>query len=374
MRYLIPVLIITVSIAACSTSPATPHSIAGTSQQKASGKNPPSSPHSTQISGVFATHKVAPQYPPEAQIRDLQGCVRVIFKLDAKGRPTHIESRLSVPSGVFDHAAIETISQWRFSVKNQTMNFADEGSYINQTIAFFLGGDTTRSQSIVNWACTQPAPRVLVVSPAPGKSNIRISNKQESRGVDIVHMPDPNRKPLPNGWVDVKFCIDSQGNVTHAFTESSSPRGLYDRIALTALKSWPFTARSIRNSAVETCGMSYRIRIIGSATLAKRPVVINQNATAVQSADLRMPKGRGNRGGQVTLRFCVDKNGKVSQTKVTRSRPTKLFDQAAIHVLRVWTFWPRTLNEKPVRTCNLEETVTFKPERNNLVWIYPAAS
>lgn len=101
---------------------------------------------------------------------------------------------------------------------------------------------------------------------------------------------------------------------------------------------------------------------------------MNQRLTAIPIRDLDLPKGRVPRKGRVTLRFCIDRDGSVSGTRVIKSRPRSVFDKAAEKMLHVWDYWPMTVKGKAVRSCGVRETVVFKLGSGRLAWVYPASS
>ena len=201
-----------------------------------------------------------------------------------------------------------------------------------------------------------------------------MSDKESAQRVSIVQIPDPRHKPLTNGWVDVKFCIGKKGQVVDAAAYKASPPGLYNRAALAALASWKFTARRAYGSHyARTCGLTYHIRIVGQASLAHGPTVLDQRPTAIQADDLALSGDSHPARGKVTMRFCVGKDGKVSDARAIQSHPAGIYDRAAVKILQVWSYWPKTVNGKPVRDCNVEESIAFKLGHDQLVWAYPGA-
>ncbi len=300
----------------------------------------------------------------------------MIFDLDAKGHPTHLQALASVPNDVFDHSAIQAISRWRFRVTNkkgQSTNVPVKG--IVQDIEFFIGDIGSHTRSIIHWICKQPPPRTVIVQSTPATTGIRASNKKNKQWVTLVQMPNLHHKPLVNGRVDVRFCVDDKGQAENVEAYKSFPHGLYNRAAIAAVKSWKFSAReAVDSHYVTTCDLSYRIRIVGQASLARDPTFVNQRPTAIRTDDLSLPSGSHIRHGKVTIRFCIDKDGKVSNPKAIKSQPSGMFDQAAIRILHIWSYWPRTIDGEPMRTCNVEESITFKLGRDQLVWAYPGTS
>ncbi len=323
---------------------------------------------------IVPIRRVPPRYPAEAQDQGIQGCVDVEFYLDHKGRPTHLQAWASVPNGVFDQAAIQTVATWLFRVTDRQGQLTTAGAVpLFQPIIFSMYGTTTRAYSIINWICHQPPPRTLVVASGTASAGIRILKSKGDKWVDVVRMPDPHHTLLKNGWVDVGFCINAKGRVTDTSITSSSPHGLYDRAALAALKSWSFSGRKNSAWAVKTCGLRYHIPIIGAASLARGPAVINQRPTAIPTRDLSLPKGKIPPKGRVTLQFCIDKEGSVSDATTIKSQAASVFDQTAVQMLQIWKYWPKTVNDNPVRSCGIQETVVFKLGHSHLVWVYPAS-
>jgi TonB family protein len=53
-------------------------------------------------------------YPPEAHAQGIEGYVIVQYDVDATGRVINAEVIEAEPAGVFDAAALETVSSWRF--------------------------------------------------------------------------------------------------------------------------------------------------------------------------------------------------------------------------------------------------------------------
>ena len=298
----------------------------------------------------------------------------MIFRLDDQGHPTHLQVLASVPNNVFNQTAIQTIAMWLFRVTDMQGHLTTAGSMLmDQVIQFSIYGATMRAKSIINWICDQPPPQTLIVISTAATTGIRIS-ENSNKWVDIVHMPNPHHTPLKNGWVNIGFCIDGKGRVTHTTIQNSSPKGLYDKAAIAALKTWDFDARTMRGEPNNTCGLSYHIPVIGQTRLAQGPAAINQRPTAIQIWDLSLPKGKVPPRGHVTLRLCIDKDGSVSDVRVIKLQSDDAFAQAAIKMLHVWQYWPRTVNGKPQRTCNVQETVIFKLGHRHLVWAYPSTS
>jgi len=77
-------------------------------------------------------------YPPAARAAGTEGYVVVRYDIDAEGRvinPTVVEAQ---PAGVFDAAALETVSSWRFRPARSTSRLeVIEG--VQSRVQFSLG-------------------------------------------------------------------------------------------------------------------------------------------------------------------------------------------------------------------------------------------
>ncbi len=317
---------------------------------------------------IFPTRRWRPTYPRAASSHGIQGCVNVQFYVDAAGRPIGMQAAASQPRGVFDRAAIHAISHWRFSVTDESGRHVPTYDYVSQVIVFVLnnGGG---AGSLVRWICDQPVGRTLIVAraPLPASHPIRVTSKDKKR-VDVVRFPVAQATALPNGWVDIHFCVGRQGEVTHAKVRDSSPPGLYDDVALAALNTWDFEARKVLGHAVKTCGMSVHVPVYGADFLEKAPAILNHGPTALRKTDLGLNGDRIPKSGRVTMAFCIEPDGSVDHEKVIQSKPAAVFNRAAIKVLHMWQYWPRTVNGKPIATCNVQATIRFRNTRNRLLW------
>jgi TonB family protein len=78
-------------------------------------------------------HSVAPQYPASAYRQKIGGSVTVRFTVGLDGKTHHIRIIKAHPRGVFNHAAIQAVRQWRFKPPStptqvtQTVHFTPPG-------------------------------------------------------------------------------------------------------------------------------------------------------------------------------------------------------------------------------------------------------
>jgi TonB family protein len=96
-----------------------------------------------------AIHAVAPAYPPQALRDGLQGEVDVEFTLSAGGVPRDLRVVGSSAAGLFDAAALQALSQWRFAPS------AVAGKRYRQIFTFRLGASAGMAGAVADDGCVQ---------------------------------------------------------------------------------------------------------------------------------------------------------------------------------------------------------------------------
>jgi len=79
---------------------------------------------------------VKPAYPPEAQRKNIEGRVILSIVVDEMGNVIEATVIQSIPTGIFDEAAVESVMSWRFrpaKLRNQPIR-----ARLNQTVTFTL--------------------------------------------------------------------------------------------------------------------------------------------------------------------------------------------------------------------------------------------
>lgn len=338
----------TFSAASGSAVAATPHGAQATAAP----------PPSTAVT-IVPIYRQKPIYPKEAIRQGVQGCVTVRFNLNREGHPTDLQVWTRYPSDVFDEAAIKTVARWRFRVTDAQGKLTT-ATDVQQEIGFLMTS-TPKTGKILDWLCNQPPPRTLIVASAPAGALGAISVTPSGERVDLVKLPVTPGQQLTDGWVKVSFCVDGYGNVTRAKAEESYPHGFYDEAALRALLTWDFKGREINGKPVTTCDLGYEIPVVGQSRLAKGPVAIGNLPTAVDMRELEGPHHHINfPAGKVTIRFCVEADGSITRAEAVASRSNPALALIGLNVIHSWQYWPREIDGKPVRTCNVEQTIRFR--------------
>ena len=72
------------------------------------------------------------------------------------------------------------------------------------------------------------------------------------------------------------------------------------------------------------------------------------------------PYHKDNLEGWVKLQFDVTELGVVTNIIILESYPSRVFDRSAKKALAKWRYNPKTINNKPVISKGLTETIEFK--------------
>ena len=73
---------------------------------------------------AVAKRQVPPRYPREAAEAGLQGCVLVTFLILPDGKADKYRIERSEPKGIFDHATLVALNEWRFEQPSRPGRFA----------------------------------------------------------------------------------------------------------------------------------------------------------------------------------------------------------------------------------------------------------
>ena len=103
-------------------------------------------PGATLPSATSSTHearllqRVAPEYPPEAERRGIEGSVDLSFTVDPDGNVTDVIVDHSEPSDIFDRAAATAVRRWRYEPKLMSGTPVEE--HMQVQLVFKLGSTT----------------------------------------------------------------------------------------------------------------------------------------------------------------------------------------------------------------------------------------
>ena len=141
------------------------------------------------------------------------------------------------------------------------------------------------------------------------------------------------------GVVVLDATIDPDGKVSNARVVRSV--ALLDAAAVAAVRQWEFTPTVINGRAVPVIMTVTANFTAPEGSSSASPKVIKRVNASYTAEALRAGVQ-----GSVMVEVTIDPQGKVSDTKVTRSIP--LLDSAAVAAARQWEFTPTIIDGKPV--------------------------
>jgi len=104
---------------------------------------------------------------------------------------------------------------------------------------------------------THPAPAAAPEStpppaahPAAPAATVAASTSPVLKRRVEPYYPDDARRTRRQGWVDVRFTVETDGSVSHAGVVGAEPRNVFDRSALTAVERWQFVPGTRDGAAV----------------------------------------------------------------------------------------------------------------------------
>jgi len=174
------------------------------------------------------------------------------------------------------------------------------------------------------------------------------------------------------GSVTVAFTIQSDGSTTDVRIVDSQPPGVFDHVAIEAVKQWrfnPATADGVPVASHVSQTLVFRppARRNGAEAQNAAPPTGNGEQTPTNSVPanihpthLEPPQYptnayRSRLGGSVTVSFMVGRDGNTRDIQVLASQPHHIFDAAAVDAVRHWRF-------KPVKSpTRVVQTITFTP-------------
>lgn len=172
-----------------------------------------------------------------------------------------------------------------------------------------------------------------------------------------------------SGHARIQFCVDVQGRLSNTVVETATPDPLYGYAARRVMEQVNLSAREVSKQPVSTCGLSALVTFSGSAGKQKAgsigrigdvrlsgttPVPAFKSAKPAKVA-LHIPVGtKLPPVAKVEVRFCIDKDGSVSEPEVIKATPARYFDQAAIETVKGWRFASSTR-----RLCDVYQWVKF---------------
>ncbi|MGH9436440.1 MAG: TonB family protein [Terriglobia bacterium] len=342
---------------------------------------------------IYPITTVAANLPPAALHAGAQMCATYLMTVEADGIPKNVRVWSQFPPNAkqFARAGQAAMEKWKFHahhidgrpvatdnvpmVMSYQVSYAeskrDEDSTIGSHIPTHHAERVSGEQATLRWLCGQP-PLHGVSIVAGGTASAAQSAPGEGGGIvanPVTRIPaDSLPAGAQPGKVRIRFCIDGKGRVANTMVYKSSPRGLYDEAARRALAATQFTARKIKGSATESCGLIVQANFSGGSSgevgrlgnmtfddlsgASPVPKLVAQKSVPVS---LHIPAGTPlPKVAKVEVRMCIEKDGAVSQASVVHADPPDYFNQAALQTVAGWRF-----ASPPRRMCDVYQWVQF---------------
>jgi TonB family protein len=160
------------------------------------------------------------------------------------------------------------------------------------------------------------------------------------------------------GHVKIQFTIGIDGQVNDARVMESTPPGLFDGAALTAMKAWRYQPRRIDGQAVEQPNNAISLEFVPP------PAEPAGAATMINASPAFYPRAAYLAGqeGDVTVAFVVDRKGFVKNALVTHSTLPKVFDESALSAIKGSRFRLPTVDGAPSDARAFKMTLPFRLE------------
>lgn len=335
------------------------------------------------------------------------GCVRLNFSVDAHGLPEDIEVWSHYPSGALDKVAADGLARWRFHPAMQDGRAVEWGpefqefvydrsqAWLSQQIISLglqvnswtsgmvnVGGRNGVEPNSVNpslatliWLCRQPLSHGIAImasrtSPSTGPAS---SSEDQLNALDPKITIGANllSSALSAVSVRIRFCVDTKGRIENTIIGKHGHNNSLSKIARMAIEQTEFLPLVAGNMPQQLCGLTARVTIDDQSS--NRDVKVgNINLVGYDSNDrgpqpphfsserpvkisLQIPPGTALPPvAKVELRFCIEKDGSVSNPVVVNADPPKYFDEAARQTVLGWRFAPPSR-----QICDVYQSVKF---------------
>ena len=106
------------------------------------------------------------------------------------------------------------------------------------------------------------------------------------------------------------------------------------------------------------------LRSSGPAVGGRGGVVLDSDVTPLVRIEPQYPRKAAMQGieGWVLLKFDISPAGTVDNIEILGSKPSRIFDRAAVRALRKWKYRPKMEDGKPVEQKNLKIKLDFTLE------------
>jgi TonB family protein len=188
--------------------------------------------------------------------------------------------------------------------------------------------------------------------------------------------PDyPSAAGITDGYVKLRFTIDSEGHVSEAFVVESTPGGLFDAAAIAGVKRWTYRPRLVDGKPVEQPDNMIAIRFKPPANPA--PVWLNPEPPFYprEAFVARLE-------GKVTVGFDVAADGTTANAHILDTTAPGVFDAVSIADINNRFYQPVIVDGQPQPSPGQRAVIEYKladaQVRPNPIYtpkpVYPSAA
>jgi TonB family protein len=262
----------------------------------------------------------APAYPQAVRAIGVEGTVEVALTVLRDGSVGWVQVVRAEPRGYFEQAAAIGVRQWRFRPA------ARDGEPIE-----------CRMHARVRFALTDAA--------AIAQTPVRAGNPQPVYPAALL-------QERIEGYAEVEYDLDPEGNVLNPSLVAAMPRGEFEQAALAAIRRWrgPASTERLRH---ETRRFEFRLP---DSSLDVVPATLLASAPFPMAACVRRITGR------VALEVETDAAGQVRAARILVAEPAGLFDDTALRIARGSRLSPAYRDGQPIAATAFL-TLFFDPLR-----------
>ena len=263
----------------------------------------------------------APVYPSAVRELGIEGVVEVALTVLRDGSVGWVRVIRADPSGYFEQAASESVRGWRFAPATQAG--ATVECHLRTRVRFALTDSAATAPTGTGMGRPQP-----VYPPALLQARVE-------------------------GYAEVEYTLDADGQVTDAQLLVAMPLGEFEKAALDVIRNWRGPPAPGVPTRVETRRFDFRLP---DTWLESVP------ATLLASAPFPLAACESGTTGRVVLEVETEATGEVREARILSAEPTGLFDRAALEIARGSRLTPAYRDGMPVPATALL-ALRFDPAR-----------
>jgi len=171
-----------------------------------------------------------PEYPSLARRGGVEGCVTIAFDVTPGGHTDNFQVLDSRPKGVFDHAMLLALKDWRYPPREKPVRL------VNKTQ--FALGDAYEGPACLD---KSEVPEEML---RPGESPPEDGKPTEVRNAFPDYPKRAVKRGIEQGCVTVALDVLKDGTTANIRVLDSEPAGVFDRAVVDAAKDLKFARRT----------------------------------------------------------------------------------------------------------------------------------